>query len=294
MSTVSSTGAGLVASAEIRLMRLKARVKRWVHGVGRPQSPWLATCDAQLTFLVGERHVPMLRHTLASLRRHEPQLPRLIIAADTQLAAQRIAALDIGNTPDVRLCLWNTAFELLPLEIKHFVERYVSHPRWSGFGKKLALIASLNTTEDTLYCDTDMLWYAPALEDILRLLHSSYSRICIGTDYQQSYDKDLLSHLAFTFSSSVALNTGFLALGRGVLVDALGHARMANWSSYRGPFGCHTEQTLIACAADCVGAQQIPQSIVGISMIDAGRFRRHFTPRVRHYVGPKTLYWRDC
>lgn len=274
-------------------MRAKAGVKQWLHERWLSPLDWHTDSEDTLVFLVGKQHVAMLAVALHSLKRHERTLPRLCIAADSAEAASAIARV-VGHNPAVHVMMWDERRDDVSAAWQGFLTRYVATPRWAGFGKKLTLLLSLNARKDVLYSDSDMLWYAPVLEEIRGRMHTHPSGMCVGSDCFTSYDLALLEHLRFTFRTAVPLNTGFLSLAAGALPEALSHTRLTGWEEYPGPFGCHTEQTLIACAADCVGGHVLPADFVGVTMADSGRFSRHVTPRVRHYVGPKTLFWRDC
>jgi len=245
-------------------------------------------------FLVCRDHVPMLAVALDSLRRCEPAVPRLLVAADSAESAAALRAVFRPESRDVSIVMWDEWLRLVPRGHQAFVDRYLASGRWAGFGKKLALLLSLNAQEDILYSDCDVLWYRSVLGEILERTSKNSAGFCIGSDCRASFDTALLEFLDFQFTQPTPMNTGFLGIQRGALVDALGHPRITRWEAYEGPFGCHTEQTVIACAADCVGAEVLPSDLVGVSLADFGRFKRQFTPGVRHYAGPKTLFWRDC
>jgi hypothetical protein len=281
-------------SVEVRAMRLKSVVKQWA--LSRIVSPldWHAEPGVPLACIVGEGHVPMLWHSLKSLQRWEDVLPPLIIAADSANAATALQRVFSSRAKMMKLVMWNEAIEAVPLEWRGFISRYLAHPRWSCMGKKLAFILSLNAKGDFVYSDSDMLWYGPVLREANTRLAQGASGVCVARDALTSYDVELLRWLRFDFKTTFPLNAGFLAMRRGSLIDALQHHRLTGWHTYEGPFGVHTEQTLVACAADCVDGFVFPSDMVGISMGDGGSYTRKFTPRVRHYVGPKTLFWRDC
>ncbi len=282
------------ASVEIRAMRAKSAVKQWLHERHTRPVAWRASSDVELCFLVGLRHVPMFAVALRSLALCEPEVPRLRVAADSSEALTALAAVLPPPGGDVTLVSWDERLGLVPQRYRGFIDRYLATPRWDGFGKKFALLLALNTDRDVLYSDADVLWYSPVIRDVLDRTAASGAGLCIGSDFQESFDNGLLTFLDYRFTTPVPMNTGFLGMRREALLAALDVPRIARWHDYQGPLGCHTEQTVIACAADSVGAAVLPAELVGVSMADFGRFHRQFTPRVRHYAGPKTLFWRDC
>ena len=275
-------------------MRLKSRLKQWWLSRRVRPIEWRGTDGLPLACIVGAHHVPMLAHALASLKRCEPRTPPLIVAADSPESMEGLRGLFSPRSRLVSLRMWDDDIGTVPVEWRGFVERYLRHPRWGCMAKKFVFLSSLNRQHDFVYADSDMLWYGGVLDDVRARLEASPSGFCVAPDAWSSYDTAFLDHVGFSFSSPVPMNAGFLALRCGRLVAALGHERLAGWHRYEGPFGVHTEQTLVVCAADCVAGETLPSDMVGISMEDGGAFTRRFTPRVRHYVGPKTLFWRDC
>lgn len=278
-----------------RAMLLKVYLKQKYYSNDKRQVEWISN-EARYSFvtIVGMSHVSMLRRSLVSVCKNEKNLPPLIIAGDSNEVTDYMRSnFFTTESKNVQIVCWDTYLDKLDNKTRSSVLLYANHPRWAGFGKKLGFLLGLNATKTVVYSDSDMLWAGALISEVERS-SGLQDRMVVSRDIAHAYDQVFLDLIGLDLKLFEAYNSGFMYLPKGILASGLEMDKMKNWHDCLTNIGCHTEQTIIACIAYLKNAQLFRDDQIEINVDDGGRWRGSPRASVRHYPGPKTLFWRDC
>ncbi len=250
--------------------------------------------ELNLTFLTmcGTKYLGLLQECLLSLYNSWSSIPKLQIVSDGTLTQSIL---------DQALAWWPGTKSLSTSEQSISYHRQLGRESLAQFaennilGKKLACIIEFSEQGETLWCDTDILWFKE-LENFPAVAENSLPILKATMDYKQSYDENLiiqgnLGHL----NISPFINSGLMYIKGDILPHCnLNHlielaSKQSNWVS---------EQTIFAEATYQLGKNLWTTEEIICFDDDKWSLFPQYAGKpwmARHYAGPtRHLFWRDA
>jgi hypothetical protein len=201
--------------------------------------------------------------------------------------------------------------EILTQTRKSALPSLTRYAEQSVFGLKFAAMVTIGAGQPALFVDSDILWFRDFTVGLEPLLSSTEAVVLFATtDFQRSYEEELLASAARTLNGPPYLNSGVVFL-RGDLARHCDLEPVLRLIVRRGdaagrlPFLGVAEQTLLAlamqegtCLPGAMRAALWDPSIIACFGDDArtlGVTYRRQTWTARHYTsGVRHLFWRDA
>lgn len=236
--------------------------------------------------------IPLLLHSLRSLRETQSAVPRLWLVGDSDEARRDLEKL-FPAAKNVRISHWKDFLDALAPTEKKFVETWVKSTPWGGYAKKFAATLGANRESAVLLSDADVLWKRDFIRHLEKMIAANPA-ILAGHDSAYAYDREVADALRSNIFSAPPLNCGFVYYSLGIFGETLRDPDYAVAQTFALNATTHLEQTLIAHAFQKSGGQFFRTEEVAATLADNFCLKEKVPAAVRHYAGAKHLFWRDA
>lgn len=242
-----------------------------------------------------EADVPMVYYNLKSLMENAKARPPIWLFADSDPAYYKLQNWLSDRPPDIKIYKWQDLFiKLKPIE-KSFIQSWLSSGCNAGYAKKFSVILAMNSDNDILSCDADVLWFGDFFS-VFQRLKATDNTVYLGKDYVSAYDTKVIESLDEPkISKGEPINGGFVYYPQGVFLRILTPDILTKLTPLVGLTKTpHVDQAIMSYIFWRSGGRFFASDVLATTIVDVCRIKKQTQTLLRHYAGAQYMFWRDA
>jgi len=250
-------------------------------------------CPLTLLLLLGKGQRALLRECLWSVYHAWGELPGVKLVSDGSLSDAELLELTDWWPGKIQAEQWQVSAEAHGARGRLLLRDFA---RKNIFGKKLSAVLASGEAGPTMYCDTDILWFAgppplPADSGI------SGAIVKTAADYRRSYDEELVKRAGMTALEARPWYNARISYVRGPVYEVCGIEKLLEIIGTDDDY--FSEQTIMAYCCRMLGDAHWTGEEIALNLDDMYWPLRPLYLRrdwyARHYVGEvRHWFWRDA